>query len=391
MKKVSKKSSTALIIAGGLLLGMWFIFSLQGFAATATSSQKFLSNQALVKMAGKKFADGNVPLGDNKYVKDAPKKWYVYLCNPHVGTDGGAQANGPWIDTKKNIWNFLKKISISGSVKWAQAKFSNTTADKTRTLVGNDLPIDHTTGTFPVAKTDAAYTYDSNPNTIKAQTEKKYELPLSPTYSETPYCMSGGEVGIMNSGVMLFNAFDDSLRDAPAHELQDSCGGHPQDKGIYHYHNMSPCFKDTSVSTVVGFAFDGFPITGPQVTKDTYLTTDDLDECHGITSIIVLDGKKVNMYHYVLTKDFPYSVSCFRGKPIQYAPSGSQTGTSQISGQTGQNSNLPQDGTPPPEAVTACTNKTENVACSFVTPDTKTISGQCHTIPTGVMACGPKR
>jgi hypothetical protein len=47
------------------------------------------------------------------------------------------------------------------------------------------------------------------------------------------------------------------------------------------------------------------------------LTTDDLDECHGLTSLIKLDGKNVTMYHYVMTQDFPYSVSCFRAQAIQ--------------------------------------------------------------------------
>lgn len=247
----------------------------------------------------------------------------MYLCNARSNSNQGAGTEGPWIDSTSKVWNFLTKISISGSVKWAQAKFSNTIPSTSsgpsaiRTLSGNNLPIDHNTGTFPVGKTDPAYSYDRNPNTIKAQTEKKYELPLNPTYSETPYCMSGGEVGIMLSGVMLFNAFDAQLRDAPAHELQDDCDGHPQEQGAYHYHSMSSCLKNISAATVVGFAFDGFPITGPKV-GDKYLTTEDLDECHGITSTIVLDGKTTNMYHYVLTQDFPYSVSCYRGKPISY-------------------------------------------------------------------------
>lgn len=51
---------------------------------------------------------------------------------------------------------------------------------------------------------------------------------------------------------------------------------------------------------------------GPWINK-----TNDLDECHGIISQIKLDGKYVNSYHYVMTKDFPYSVSCFKGKGDQ--------------------------------------------------------------------------
>src|SRR6185369_301052 len=64
-----------------------------------------------------------------------------------------------------------------------------------------------------------------------------------------------------------------------------------------------------------------FPITGPLVAQGRYLTTDDLDECHGITSEIIQDEQKKTTYHYVMTQDFPYSVSCFRGKPVRLGPS----------------------------------------------------------------------
>jgi hypothetical protein len=80
---------------------------------------------------------------------------------------------------------------------------------------------------------------------------------------------------------------------------------------------LSSCIKDVSVKTVIGFALDGYPITGPQVGTNNILTTSDLDACHGLTSQIILDGKTVTTYHYVMTQDFPYSVSCFRGTAIQ--------------------------------------------------------------------------
>lgn len=59
------------------------------------------------------------------------------------------------------------------------------------------------------------------------------------------------------------------------------------------------------------------PITGPKVGDDNILTTSDLDDCHGITSPITLDGKQVETYHYVMTQDFPYSGSCFRARASQ--------------------------------------------------------------------------
>jgi hypothetical protein len=123
----------------------------------------------------------------------------------------------------------------------------------------------------------------------------------------------GGEVGVMLTGVALFNGFDAGARDAGAWEVQDSCSGHPQMEGEYHYHTLSSCIHTVSVHAVIGFALDGFPITGPQVSNGNVLTTRDLDACHGITSAISLNGRTITTYHYVMTQDFPYSVSCFRG------------------------------------------------------------------------------
>jgi hypothetical protein len=176
----------------------------------------------------------------------------------------------------------------------------------------NDLP-NHPTGIFPISPTDPAYAYDKNPNPIKSQAFE-YDLAANPAYSD-PKCISG-QVGIMLTGVALFNGFDAGGRDAGAWEVQDNCDGHPQKEGIYHYHTLSSCIKDTNVKTVIGFALDGFPITGPKVGSNSILTTSDLDECHGITSQVVLGGKSITTYHYVMTEDFPYSISCYRAKAI---------------------------------------------------------------------------
>lgn len=354
-----------------------------------SSTEKGFSDAELLAMADNRYADGNVPLGDYKYVTSAPKKGYVYLCNVHKDNPGSAVI-GPWMGN--TTWNFLQKISIQGNVSWPNAIFSNIVSGASRVLSGNDLPINHTTGIFPVQSSDPAHAYDANPNTIKAQTLKQ-NLPVNPTYSDTPYCM-GGEVGIMLSGVALFNAFDAGLRDAPAHELQDSCDGHPQGSGEYHYHSPSACFQDTSVKTVLGYAYDGFPITGSQVVKNKYLHTDNLDVCHGIVSDVVVDGNMKTTYHYVMTQDFPYSASCFRGKPVTTGPSAGMPGASQSAGgQQGGGQiggSAPQGGTPPQEAINACSGKTDGSVCSFSTPQ-GIINGVCHTPPNSSLACVPGR
>ena len=45
------------------------------------------------------------------------------------------------------------------------------------------------------------------------------------------------------------------------------------------------------------------------------LADDDLDACHGTTSKIKVDGKKVKTYHYAATNEYPYTLGCFRGTP----------------------------------------------------------------------------
>jgi hypothetical protein len=265
---------------------------------------------------GNKYADGLLPVGDGKYETSAAKQGSVYACSRYAqnfGQDkGGAGSRGPWFTNNNTQYDMNKKAHVSGNIMWTAA-FSNTLSGATRTIVTNDLP-SHPTGVYPVAANDAAYAYDRNPNTIKSQS-LTYALPASPTYSAMPNCM-GGEVGVMLTGVALFNGFDAGGRDAGAWEVQDNCSGHPQNQGEYHYHTLSSCIKDISVKTVIGYALDGFPITGPTVGPNNILTTADLDECHGITSSYTVDGKTSTGYHYVMTQDFPYSLSCFRSKPI---------------------------------------------------------------------------
>jgi hypothetical protein len=351
---------------------------------------KAYTQDELLAMAGDDYANGTVPLGDHKYVTTGPKKGYIYLCHANINGNAGAGVDGPWIG--QTTWNFKQKTQVSGSVSWPNATFSDLVQGATRVITGNDEPLTHTTGIYPIQSSDAAYQYDRNPNSIKAQ-NLKYSLPADPTYSDTPYCM-GGEVGIMLTGVPLFNGFDEPLRDAPAHELQDSCSGHPQVSGEYHYHSLSSCMKDTSITTVLGYALDGFPITGPVVTPGKYLTTNDLDECHGLTSEIIENGKKVTTYHYVMTYDFPYSASCFRGKPSTTGPSGGMGGQnpgSQASQGTGTQQGGMQGGTPPQAAIDACSGKTAGATCSFTGGRGETVSGTCGTPPGSSLACMPAR
>lgn len=326
-----------------------------------------------------------LPLGDNRYITTGPKKGYVYVCHLQSGGQG-AQVNGSWIH--RDTWTPSEKIHVEGTVEWPQATYSMKISGANRLISSNDLPTDQTTGIFPIQASDPAAAYDRNQGTITAH-PYSFSFPADPTALTNPGCIYG-EVGIMNNGVLLFDGFDALYRDALAHELQDSHDGHPNDEG-YHKHGFISDIKNVAVSKVVGFAFDGYPITGPLLPNGNYLTTNDLDVCHGMTSSITLDGKVQESYHYVLTQDFPYSVSCFHAKslvtPDTLRAQGLETNSAEnVQTQTQVNA-MKGDGTPPAppqEAITACSGKTMGASCTVGGQ----VSGSCANIGT-YFACLP--
>lgn len=327
----------------------------------------------------------SLPLGDGKYTTSSPKKGYVYVC--HVATGGGgAQGSPTWIHGSS--WDPAEKISVQGSVNWPSALYSMKISGSSRVITSNGLPTDHTSGIFPIQASDPAHAIDANPNSIKAESYS-FTLPVSPTMLATPDCVFG-QVGIMNDGVPLFDGFDAEYRDAVAHEVQDAYEAHPEITGAYHYHGFESGPIKEAVSTVVGFAFDGYPITGAKLPDGTYLTSADLDECHGITSAVSLDGAQVNIYHYVLTQDFPYSVACFRGASHEPKPGGAggrQDGIQQ-QGFAPDGAPMQQAGqppAPPQAAIDACTGKSSGATCMVVGGP----SGTCTAIGS-YFACKPQ-
>ena len=123
------------------------------------------------------------------------------------------------------------------------------------------------------------------------------------------------------TGAPFFNALDAMGRDAVAHEVQDRCQGHPEASGAYHYHNVTACLGSEHVtgthSTLVGYAKDGFGLYGNYGQHGEELTNADLDECHGHTHAITWNGAQVSLYHYHATREYPYTLGCYRGTPVR--------------------------------------------------------------------------
>ena len=149
-----------------------------------------------------------------------------------------------------------------------------------------------------------------------------WSLPANPVKAASPACSSaaGAVIGFLNTGVAIFNALDAGGKDAPAHEIQDSCDGHPEVTGQYHYHSLPRCISVGSKkkhSKRIGWARDGFPIFGPRGAKGEYMLNNDLDACHGHTHRIKIDGKRKRLFHYHATMQYPYTLGCYRGTPVR--------------------------------------------------------------------------
>jgi YHYH protein len=357
---------------------------------------------ALLLIPGATLAQGPLLfLGDDKYVTDAPKTGYIYLCKAHKETNAGAFQAGDWI--QGNTWDPSTKPTVDGNVAWPTAKFTSKTSGTKRVLTSNGLP-QHNTGIYPIQATDDAYQYDRNPNSIKTQT-LTINVPKNPKVATKPNCMRG-EVGMALTGVPIFNGFDAELRDAVAHEIQDAKNGHPEVTGQYHYHNVSDTvvnqLRNKTISNkpvLVGYAFDGFGIYSEKKTDGSNYTNADLDVCHGRTSSVPWQGKNVKMYHYVTTTEFPYTVGCFMGTPLQLqsgTPGQGRNPAGQGRGPNGATGNMGGIGQmmsgsmqgPPQAAITACSGKSAGNSCMF-SDEHGSHSGSCTSTPDGKTACRP--
>ncbi len=258
--------------------------------------------------------DKTLPLGDGK-LSATPKRGYVMACITRFPGGGGAHRVGSWV--RDGHWDPSLKPTVEGEIAWPNARISESVEGDLRVVRANNLPT-HASGVFPIRPGSEAHAYDRNPNPISEQTII-LRLPRSPSVSDTPSCVPMGMIGFARSGVAIFNAFDLAGRDAPAYEIQDRCNGHPERGGQYHYHDWSPCLAKSAEGKVyaadepVGWALDGFPILGPTNSAGEAIRNSDLDECHGRVGNVRIDGETMQTYHYRFTREYPYTIGCFRG------------------------------------------------------------------------------
>ena len=166
-------------------------------------------------------------------------------------------------------------------------------------VTSNGIP-NHETGHFPNA---------SNPNSIREQ-RLRFVIPTHPMRAETVTKTPFGPIGVAVNGIPFYNQYNGEGQDAVRLETFDSCCGHPDPSGMYHYHKYPVCikspFKDPAGkhSPLIGFMFDGYAVYGPN--GDDGKPPTDLDECNG-------HWDPVRGYHYHVTAAYPYIVGGYRG------------------------------------------------------------------------------
>lgn len=153
----------------------------------------------------------------------------------------------------------------------------------------------------------------------------------SPDYIDLSNPLAG-PIGILLNGVSLYGPADSLGRNAMLSELSymDDCmsltdgDGVHYTRGLFVYYNGVVYTYDPSRcdlpdddnpnehSPVFGWIWDGYEIYGRYNGRYDYI---ELDDCGGHEHPVVSYGELVekSVYHYHMSEDFPYSISCFSG------------------------------------------------------------------------------
>ena len=200
----------------------------------------------------------------------------------------------------------------------------------------------------------AIFPNSGNPNAIRVQ-DFEFRLPLRPRLAEQITRVPMGPIGVALNGVVFFNPFEQGGMNAVAGYSEvwlDSCCGHPQQTGVYHYHKYPSCVKSpfpdegAEHSPVLGFAFDGFPVHGPYESRELMARDLTLENAGAVRPLDVCNGHvdEQRGYHYHVTPNrFPYVLGGYAGVPEVANNRGLRRGTQVGAIQDNAEGESPQD------------------------------------------------
>ncbi|MGL4610806.1 MAG: YHYH protein [Trueperaceae bacterium] len=165
----------------------------------------------------------------------------------------------------------------------------------------------------------------SEDNTVEATVL----IPLQPVLADSPTQLDTvAQVGLALSSIPIF-ADAPSVLDTGNLPALDTCGGHIDPGGWYHWHATATdidssfahegveahCHLEQSASELFSYAFDGYPIYGSSE-LDGHVPTD-LDECNG--HIGATPDYPEGVYHYHASLEFPNLPTCLVGTSAEGA------------------------------------------------------------------------
>lgn len=228
-------------------------------------------------------------IGGKWYLKSGDEPVYYYK-------DGGQ-----YVD----LFSYHKKDSNKDGIDNVRLKHNHQFL-----LVDSQGYPNHPTAVFPNS---------DNPNSILVQ-DFHFKIPLEPQFSREITRVPMGPIGMAINGVVFFNPFEMGGLNAVEGYSEvwlDSCCGHPQQHGVYHYHKYPSCVKSPfpdhgkTHSPILGFAWDGFPVYGPYESEGVMAKDlsgeNALDVCNG-------HSDPERGYHYHVTPGcFPYIIGGYHG------------------------------------------------------------------------------
>ncbi|RJE79630.1 YHYH protein [Paracoccus sp. JM45] len=150
-------------------------------------------------------------------------------------------------------------------------------------------------------------------------------VPETPVMADSPADLGVvGKVGVALDGVPIFSDAP-SIQQTGHMPALDTCGGHIDPGGWYHWHATATdidtvydhenvtadCSLPQDSGAQFGYAFDGFPMFGSTEADGTAVTG--LDECNGHTGPTAIG----ETYHYHSSEDFPNLPPCLVGVQAQ--------------------------------------------------------------------------
>jgi len=125
-----------------------------------------------------------------------------------------------------------------------------------------------------------------------------------------------GPIGVATNGVIFLNPFDHIFETDAVWRL-DRCCGHPSPQSAYHYHKYPVCVKTPwsdegkMHSSVIGFAFDGFPVYGPYE-ADGLLAKDDKN--NPLSDFNLHTDDERGPHYHVTPGKFPHIIGGYWGE-----------------------------------------------------------------------------